>query len=163
TWSDYLDWASGEREPPEFMTAARDWCRANSPSAAGAAVELWGDVQLTNAVFTDSGGVAALLDWEMTGQGPAELDLGWFIALHEMTIEQNGESLAGLPTRAEILDCYEIAADRTVADLRWFEAFALLRSGSIMVRMARILAAQGIDDAWLVTSNPTATALDRVI
>ncbi|MEP6623284.1 MAG: phosphotransferase, partial [Acidimicrobiia bacterium] len=27
TWSDYLDWASGDREPPEFMTAAGDWCR----------------------------------------------------------------------------------------------------------------------------------------
>lgn len=162
-WSGYLDWATGDREPPAFMTAAREWCGANLPSVPDRAVELWGDVQLTNAVFTETGAVAALLDWEMTGQGPAELDLGWFLALHEMTIEQHGASLAGLPTRTEILDCYEAATGRTVADLRWFEAFALLRSGSIMVRMARILAAQGVDDSWLVTHNPTVAALDRVI
>ncbi len=163
TWSEYLDWASGDTEPPAFMAAAREWCRANLPPTPGPAVELWGDVQLTNAVFTDSGTVAALLDWEMTGQGPAALDLGWFLALHEMTIEQHGASLAGIPTRAEILDCYAGATDRPVADLRWFEAFALLRSGSIMVRMARILAARGVDDGWLVTHNPTVAALDRVI
>jgi aminoglycoside phosphotransferase (APT) family kinase protein len=163
TWSDYLDWAAGDREPPGFMLAAREWCGTNLPADPGPEVELWGDVQLTNAVFRDDGTVAALLDWEMTGQGPAELDLGWFLALHEMSIEQNGASLAGVPSRAEILDGYEAARGRPVADLRWFEAFALLRSGSIMVRMARLLAAQGVDDAWLVTHNPTAAALDRVI
>ncbi len=163
TWSEYLDWATGDEEPPAFMTAAREWCGSNLPVGPGPAVELWGDVQLTNAVFTDTGAVAALLDWEMTGQGPAELDLGWFLALHEMTVEQHGASLPGLPARAEILDWYETATGRTVGDLRWFEAFALLRSGSIMVRMARILAAQGFDDSWLVSNNPTAVALDRVI
>ena len=48
---------------------------------------LWGDVQLANCVFTDDGDVAALLDFELTGTGPAEVDLGWFLALHDMTVD----------------------------------------------------------------------------
>jgi aminoglycoside phosphotransferase (APT) family kinase protein len=163
SWSEYLDWASGDREPPGFMTAARDWCGEHLPRAASPVSELWGDVQLTNAVFATDGSVAALLDWEMSGTGPAELDLGWFLALHDMTIEQAGTTLAGIPTRADIIDCYETTRGASVGSLRWFEVFALMRSGSIMVRMARILSAQGVDDSWLVANNPTQAALDRLL
>ena len=162
-WARYLDWAGGDRALPAFMKAARDWCGEHLPNIESPVSVLWGDVQLTNAVFNADGTVAALLDWEMTGTGPAELDLGWFVALHEMTIERAGASLPGVPTTAEIVECYEAALGRVLGSLRWFEAFALLRSGSIMVRMARILAAQGVDDSWLVTHNPTEAALRRVI
>ena len=118
---------------------------------------------MTNAVFASDGSVAALLDWEMTGSGPPEMDLGWFLALHEMTIEQHGATLAGMPSRGEMLAVYEAELGRTVGDLRWFEAFALMRSGSIMVRIGRLLAAQGVDDAWLTRGNPTEAALARVL
>ena len=162
-WSAYLDWATGDGAPLEFMHDARVWCADHMPRLDVASSVLWGDVQLTNAVFADDGSVAALLDWEMTGTGPPEMDLGWFLALHEMTIEQHGSTLPGIPTRAEIIAGYESELGRAVQDLRWFEAFALMRSGSIMIRMARILSAQGVDDGWLVTHNPTAAALARVL
>ena len=45
------------------------------PATVATTSRLWGDVQLTNAVFTDAGRVAALLDWEMTGIGAPELDV----------------------------------------------------------------------------------------
>jgi aminoglycoside phosphotransferase (APT) family kinase protein len=99
----------------------------------------------------------------MAGVGPPELDLGWFLALHEMTVEQHGATLAGIPTRTAMVDVYQAALGRDVRPLQWYEAFALLRSGSIMVRMARVLAGQGVDDSWLHTHNPTAAALDRVM
>ena len=161
--SEYLDWATGTGAPLGFMNAARQWCADHLPSREGPASVLWGDVQLTNAVFAADGTVAALLDWEMTGFGPPEMDLGWFLALHEMTIEQHGAELEGIPERAEIIATYEADLGHAAQDLQWFEAFALLRSGSIMIRMARILAAQGIDDAWLSTHNPTERALQRVL
>lgn len=162
-WSAYLDWATGDGARLEFMHDARAWCADHAPRLDVASSVLWGDVQLTNAVFASDGSVAALLDWEMTGTGPPEMDLGWFLALHEMTIEQHGSTLPGIPTRAEIIAVYEAELGRALQDLRWFEAFALMRSGSIMIRMARILSAQGIDDGWLVTQNPTAAALARVL
>jgi aminoglycoside phosphotransferase (APT) family kinase protein len=162
-WSTYLDWATGEGSPLEFMEGARKWCERNRPRIDEPPSVLWGDVQLTNAVFAADGAVAALLDWEMTTVGPPEVDLGWFLALHEMTVEQNSSALPGIPTRSEMLDAYEAALGRRVHDLRWFEVFALMRSGSIMIRMARILAAQGVDDGWLRTHNPTVAALERVL
>ncbi len=161
--SDYLDWATGTGTPLSFMDGARRWCAERLPCRTGSPSVLWGDVQLSNAVFAADGSVVALLDWEMTGVGPSEMDLGWFLALHEMTIEQHGASLDGIPEREEIIVTYETDLGRDARDLQWFEAFALLRSGSIMIRMARILAAQGIDDHWLLTRNPTERALRRVL
>ena len=162
-WCGYLDWATGAGASLEFMYDARDWCAEHLPQLDGPSSLLWGDVQLTNVVFNADGSVAALVDWEMTGTGPPEMDLGWFLALHEMTIEQHGATLTGIPTRAEIIAVYEAELGRAVQDLPWFEAFALMRSGSIMIRMARLLSAQGIDDGWLVTHNPTEGALARVL
>lgn len=163
TGSAFLDWASEGGAPLPFMHAARGWCADHQPRLDGPPSILWGDVQLTNAVFASDGSVAALLDWEMTGIGPPEMDLGWFLALHEMTVEQHGSTLPGIPTRRDIIETYEAGLGRAVGNLQWFEAFALMRSGSIMIRMARILSPQGIDDGWLTTHNPTQRALERVL
>jgi aminoglycoside phosphotransferase (APT) family kinase protein len=162
-WWAYLDWAAGARPAPQFLLDARDWCDRRRPAEPEYAVRLWGDVQLTNAVFTDTGDVAALLDWEMTSVGPPELDVGWFVALYEMTLAQHAEVPAGVPRRAELIERYEAAAGRPLLALEWFEVFALVRSASIMVRIARLLAAQGVDDGWLTTGNPAEAALRDAI
>ena len=80
-----------------------------------------------------------------------------------MSIGPDGSGLSGIPGRTEIIERYEAALGRSVRSLKWFEVFALLRSGSIMIRMARLLAAQGVDDGWLTTHNPTSAALTRVL
>jgi len=162
-WVEYFEWASGDREPPAFMREACDWCVAEQPQPHGITAILWGDVQVTNAIFGPDGSVRALLDWEMAGHGVPELDLGWYVALHEMTLAQVGSVPEGVPRRTEIVDRYVETRGREIDALRWYEAFALFRSGSIMVRMARLLADQGVDDGWLLTHNPTVAAFDQVI
>jgi aminoglycoside phosphotransferase (APT) family kinase protein len=162
-WSDYLDWAAAGGEVPPYLARARDWCTAGIPDVEGPGSALWGDVQLANCVFADSGEVAALLDFELTGTGPAELDLGWFLALHDMTVATSGPDLPGFGDRTSMLATYEAALGRRVAHLRWYEVFAMVRSGSIMVRIARLLRAQGVDDSWLTRGNPTAAALARLL
>lgn len=163
-WDDYLAWAAGGTAPPTYLRDAATWCRDHVPAGSGMPVILWGDVQLANCVLHDTGEVAALLDFELTGVGPPELDLGWFFALHDMTVATaGGTDLPGFGSRADQIAIYEAALGRPVADLRWFEVFALVRSGSIMVRIARLLAAQGIDDSWLTRGNPTQAALDRLL
>lgn len=161
--TDYLTWAAGAGDIPAYLTAASTWCADHLPEASSAPSVLWGDVQFANCVFTDDGTVAAFLDFELAGCGPAELDLGWFFALHDMTVAVAGRDLDGFGDRASKLAIYERALGRPVADLRWYEVFALLRSGAIMVRIARILAAQGVDDSWLTRGNPTESALARVM
>src|SRR6185503_2682925 len=69
----------------------------------------------------------------------------------------------GFGDRASMLATYEAALGRPVAPLRWFEVFAMLRSGSMMVRIARLLAARGVDDSWLTRGNPTAGPPDRLL
>jgi aminoglycoside phosphotransferase (APT) family kinase protein len=163
TWCAYLDWAATGGDIPDYLVRARDWCAANIPTPDGPPSVLWGDVQLANCVFRPSGTIAALLDFELTGTGPPELDLGWFLALHDMTVATSGPDLPGFGDRDGMLAAYETALGRPVAPLRWYEVFAMLRSGSIMVRIARILAARGVDDSWLGRGNPTAAALARLL
>jgi aminoglycoside phosphotransferase (APT) family kinase protein len=159
----YLDWAAAGGEVPPYLSAARDWLTAHVPAETASPSVLWGDVQLANCVFTEAGGIAALLDFELTGTGPAEADLGWFLALHDMTVATSGPDLPGFGDREEMLAVYTAALGRPVTPLRWFEIFALLRSGSIMVRIARLLAARGVDDSWLARGNPTGAALERLL
>jgi aminoglycoside phosphotransferase (APT) family kinase protein len=161
-WSDYLDWAAAGAPAPDHLDAARRWCVEHLPDDAEPSV-LWGDVQLTNCVFADDGAVAALLDFELTGTGPAETDVGWFLALHDMTVATSGPDLPGLGHRDDMLAVYEAALGRAVAPLRWYEVFALVRSGSIMVRIARLLARRGVDDSWLTRGNPTTAAIRRLL
>ena len=163
-WDDYLAWAAGATAPPAYLLDAARWCRDHVPTVAGPPAIVWGDAQLANCVLHDDGEIAALLDFELAGFGPPELDLGWYYALHDMTVATaGGADLPGFGTRAEQLAVYEAALGRPVADLAWFEVFALVRSGSIMVRIARLLAAQGVDDSWLTRGNPTQAALDRLL
>lgn len=162
-WADYLTWASGDLAPPGYLADALAWCAKHRPDPEPRTSVCWGDVQLVNAVIDEGGAVAAVLDWEMCGLGPAEMDLGWFLALHGMTVATQGGDLSGFGDRAGMVARYEAALGRAVEGLRWYETFALVRSGSIMVRIARLLAAQGVDDSWLTRGNPTQAALDRLL
>ncbi len=160
---DYLDWAATGGEIPKYLVEARAWCSREVPVSTSSTSVLWGDVQFANCVFTEAGAVAALLDFELAGAGPAEMDLGWFLALHDMTANLAGGDLPGFGDRRSMVASYETALGRGVESLEWYEMFALLRSGSIMVRMARLLSRQGIDDGWLHRDNPTEAAVARVL
>jgi len=56
--------------------------------------------------------------------------------------------------REESLERYQERVGRPVGDLTWYEAFALLRSAAILVRMQRLLVEQGQADHWLVGFDP---------
>lgn len=157
-WTRYLEWAADGDVPAVFTDAVR-WCRRRLPDPEPPVSLLWGDVQLGNVLVGDDMTVTAVLDFEMASVGPAELDLAWYLVLHRMTVERCGGDLPGFPDRATTVAAYEFRLGRAVADLRWFEVFAALRSGAIMVRAARLLARLGIDDSWLTAGNPTVTLL----
>jgi aminoglycoside phosphotransferase (APT) family kinase protein len=161
-WEQYLTWAAEGNAPAVFADAVA-WCRARLPRPEPPPSLLWGDVQLGNVLVADDMSIAAVLDFEMAGIGPAEVDLAWFLVLHRMTVERCGCDLPGFPDPVATVDAYETRLGRDLADLRWFEVFAALRSGAIMVRAARLLARLGVDDSWLTRGNPTVTLLDDLI
>ncbi len=161
-WSAYLDWA-GEGAAPDVFDRGVEWCRAHLPDPEPPASLLWGDVQLGNVLVGEDMGVSAVLDFEMASIGPAEVDLAWFVVLHDMAVDRCGGDLPGFPGRAATIAAYEALLGRPVTDLRWYEAFAALRSGAILVRAARLLARLGVDDSWLTHQNPTIDLLAGII
>ncbi len=159
SWSDYLAWATDGAPPPALVDALA-WCRAHEPTLSGPPSMLWGDVRLGNVIFTSSGDVAAVLDWEMAAVGAPEHDLGWFFALRP----RRGESpeLPGFLSRDETLARYCARLGRDVGDLAFYETFALLRSTAILIRTQRLLIENGETDHWLVGFDPIPRRLLRL-
>jgi len=158
-WEAYLAWAGGgSGAPPVFHDALR-WCRAHLPPVEPAPSLLWGDVQLGNVLVGEDMEVAAVLDFEMASIGPAEVDLGWYLALHRMAVDRCRGDLPGFPGRDQTVAAYQDRLGRPLADLRWYEAFAALRSGAVLVRAAKLLTRLGVDDSWLTRANPTVDLL----
>jgi aminoglycoside phosphotransferase (APT) family kinase protein len=161
-WARYLEWAGGGTTPESFGRAL-DWCRTHRPSPEPPASLLWGDVQLGNVLVGEDLSLVAVLDFEMATIGPAEVDVAWLLVLHDMAVARCGGDLPGFLSRQDVIARHEARLGRALTDLRWYEAFAALRSGAILVRAARLLARLGIDDSWLTQHNPTVEVLERLI
>jgi aminoglycoside phosphotransferase (APT) family kinase protein len=83
----------------------------------------------------------AVLDWEMAGIAPREVDLGWLAFLHRFF--QDLAEFFGLPGLPGFLDLREVAAQYAAAggrvprDLPFYEMYAALRHGVVMGRVNR--------------------------
>jgi aminoglycoside phosphotransferase (APT) family kinase protein len=152
-WTSYLDWAD-QKTAPDALYEALGWCTDNRPTDEPVPTLLWGDAQLANAVFAEDGSTAAILDFELASAGPAELDLGWFFCLHDMTVARSGQDLEGFADRPGLIATYEERMGRRITDLRWYEVFGAVCTASILVRMASLLSTDGVDARWLARSNP---------
>jgi aminoglycoside phosphotransferase (APT) family kinase protein len=101
-------------------------------------VLLWGDVRLGNLVFDAARRVTAVLDWDLAGLGPRELDLGWHFGLEFMMERLFGSRVPGFPEKAEAVARYEARSGHAATDLDWHEVFALVRALAINDRHQRI-------------------------
>jgi aminoglycoside phosphotransferase (APT) family kinase protein len=147
-WDSYVAWAGSDDEWTSVYRNALQWCRDNLPSDVPPAGLIWGDPQLVNLVVDESGEVNAVLDWEMAGLGPAEIDLSWFLVLHEHAVATAGTELPGYPGRKQVIEWYADALGRPVADLEWYDVLANIRSGAIVLRIGALMAAAGQSTGW---------------
>lgn len=136
-WEAYHEWVVGEKRSP-LLDECFAWLRANLPTDCLPDALSWGDARIGNMMFADFE-VVAVLDWEMAGVAPPEVDLGWMAYLH-LFFQDISTSLAlpGLPDfmRAEDLAAtYALASGQTPGDLRWHMAYAAMRHGVIMRRV----------------------------
>lgn len=146
-WRAYLTWATTDLEAARVYEDGLDWLAAHLPDTDETAL-LWGDPQLPNLVYDDDARAVAVLDWEMATLGPPEVDLGWFLALHEGAGETAGQTLPGDPGRDAFIAAYSRALGRPVGDLRWYELFAHVRSGAIVLRIGELMARSGVPSSW---------------
>lgn len=136
----YYDWvvADGVRSP--LVERGFEWLDAHWPSNEHDDVLSWGDARIGNIMFDDFE-PAAVLDWEMAGIGPREIDLGWMIYMHRFfqdLVEDLG--LPGLPDvlrRDAVVEHYRSLTGHVPQDLDFYTAYAALRYAVVSFRIAR--------------------------
>lgn len=141
-WEGYLAWAVADGEPSPLLEECFAWLRANLPVEGidtGPARLSWGDARLGNMMFVDFE-VVAVLDWEMAGIAPPEVDLGWMAYLHlffqDLTTGLGATGLPDFMRPVDLAAAYTEASGRTPGDLTWPIAYAAMRHGVIMRRVA---------------------------
>jgi aminoglycoside phosphotransferase (APT) family kinase protein len=130
-WYDYAA-RGGQRSP--LVERGFGWLEDHWPAAVGDAVLSWGDSRIGNVMYRDFRPVA-VLDWEMVGLGPREVDLGWLVyahrAFHTMA---TGWGMPGMPDFLrpdDVASRYEEVSGHTPRDLDWYIAYAAVQWGVV--------------------------------
>jgi len=112
----------------------RHWPESDVP---GNVVLSWGDARIGNVLYRDFAPVA-VLDWEMAGLGPRELDLGWLVFAHRVfQVLAETFELPGLPDvmrEEDVRAAYAEATGVEVGDLTWYQIYSGLIWGVVFMR-----------------------------
>ena len=148
-WREYLAWAT-DNQIPELMAGAFDWLERNQPTDPVPMSVCWGDARLSNTIFDDAGTIVGVLDWEQACIGPAEADLGWWLATRRQTREVQGVAsdpeLPGFDSRDEVIQRYQAMIGRELIDLEWYEHFSIVKMGCCISRTQTLLRSIGLTD-----------------
>jgi aminoglycoside phosphotransferase (APT) family kinase protein len=159
----WYEWAARDSGRSELVEKGFTWLEGNFPRGEGETVFSWGDSRIGNVLYRDFE-PAAVLDWEMAGLGPRELDLGWLIYIHQMFEEMAAQyGFSGMPgflRPDDVAATYEKLTGHTPRDLHWFMTYACLqlaivylRTGMRSVRFGERRAPQSADELLLNASG----------
>lgn len=162
-WRDYLEWYADGTVLVPALVEALDWCEGHRPASEPAPSFLWGDVRLGNVIFDEARAPVAVLDWEMATIGAAEHDLAWCLTLEATQNELFQRTIPGFLDHDAAVARYEARLGRPVQDLEWYEIFALVRSTSIMSRIAHLHELAGRPGFFPIADNPILAILQRRI
>lgn len=113
-----------------------EWLDVHWPEESPEVVS-WGDARIGNVLYRDFVPVA-VLDWEMAGIGPRELDLAWLIHAHRGF--EDLATLLGLPgmphflRREDVVARYTEQAGYQPRDLDFYEVYAAVQWGIVFLR-----------------------------
>jgi aminoglycoside phosphotransferase (APT) family kinase protein len=120
-----------------LVERAFGWLDDHWPADEGGTVLSWGDSRIGNVIYRDFRPVA-LLDWEMAGLGPRELDVGWLVCAH--MVFQHLTEMLGLPgmpgfmTRNDVCDRYAEQTGHEPRDLDFFLAYSAVIWAIVLTR-----------------------------
>jgi len=130
--------AGGLRSP--LIEAGFAWLEDHWPTDEGPTVVSWGDSRIGNVMYRDFRPVA-VLDWEMAGLGPRELDVGWLVYSHRCFEDiAAGYGLPGMPTflrEDDVASTYESLTGYAVRDLDFYTTYAAVQYGVVGLRTGR--------------------------
>jgi aminoglycoside phosphotransferase (APT) family kinase protein len=142
----YYEWARDGHTVP-ILERAIDVVSRTMPTNTRSVLN-WGDARPGNIIYRNFEPVA-VLDWEMAGIGPPEVDLAWttfFQKFFSSMAAQFGIEVPPMFGSAEAIAIYERLSGDTLDDLTWYEALAAVRFGIILARMSLRSAAFGLNE-----------------
>jgi aminoglycoside phosphotransferase (APT) family kinase protein len=133
----WYDMVAREGAPSPLVERGFAWLADNWPKHESDTVLSWGDSRIGNVLY-DQFRPVALLDWEMAGLGPAELDVAWILYAHQVfQTLANLLELPGMPDfmrPADVAAQYESLRGHAVRDLRFFMVYAAIQWGIVFLR-----------------------------
>ena len=105
----------------------------NVPEQQGVGI-VHGDYRLDNTIMTETGEVAAVLDWELCTLGDVLSDVAAIIAYsNNLTgMETQAMSIEGFPTPSEVRSLYGDLSERDLSKLDFYISFAYWRLACIL-------------------------------
>jgi aminoglycoside phosphotransferase (APT) family kinase protein len=149
-WSAFYDYSREGKHNP-VIESAFAWLDEHAPDEESGLGLIWGDARLGNMMFDSEQRVTAVLDWELVGLGPAEIDLGWFTFINRMYTDGIGlDAPSGMPGIEATLNRYSGLVGRDPVNVPYYEVLAGTRLAVVMMRLAHMLMAKG----FMPTDNP---------
>ncbi|ALV36976.1 phosphotransferase family protein [Streptomyces sp. CdTB01] len=135
----YYEWVVDGRPRSPLIDAAFDRLARTWPADPGPPVLNWGDARIGNVVY-DGFEPVAVLDWEMAGLAPREVDLGWTVYLHrffqDLTVSFGQPGLPDFLRRDRVEARYAELTGHTPRDMDFYILYAALRQAIVMLRVA---------------------------
>ncbi|WP_406859644.1 phosphotransferase family protein [Streptomyces sp. HUAS MG47] len=135
----YYAWVVKGLAPSPLIESAFARLEDHWPADEGPAVLNWGDARIGNIVY-DGFEPAAVLDWEMAGYAPREVDLGWTVYLHrffqDLTVSFGQPGLPDFLRRDAVERRYAELTGHTPRDMEFHTLYAALRHAIVMLRVA---------------------------
>ena len=108
-----------------------------------------------------------MLDWEQATFGPAELDVGFWLATRRQAAEAVGvrcdPELPGFLDRSESVARIESHLGRPLRDLEWHETYAMVRMGTCITATQALLRRSGQHEHFLLDAAVMPNWAIRVI
>jgi aminoglycoside phosphotransferase (APT) family kinase protein len=130
-------WEKSKTRELATVDRVHDHLAARIPEQ-GPATIVHGDYRLDNMILSDSGEVAAVVDWELCTLGDPLADLGTLMAYWPergegtIALGQPANLAPGFPTREELVARYAEASGRDVSDLSYFLALGYWKLAIIL-------------------------------
>jgi aminoglycoside phosphotransferase (APT) family kinase protein len=136
----WYDFVAADGPPSPLVERGFAWLDEHWPEDEGPTVLSWGDARIGNVMYRDFRPVA-VLDWEMAGLGPRELDVAWLVYGHR--VFEDIATALGLPGMPDFLRPddvsarYEALTGHTLRNLDFFLTYAAVQWGIVGLRTGR--------------------------
>jgi aminoglycoside phosphotransferase (APT) family kinase protein len=154
-------WEASKTREIEAVERVADALEAALPEQHDSGI-VHGDYKLDNLMVDGSGTVTAVLDWELCTLGDPLADVGLLLAYwtrdgDDAPLGDRGTSLAGFPSREELVEAYAAESGRDVAALSFYRTLAYWKLAVIVQGVYR----RAVDSP--ASSGPDAAALEPAV